>query len=312
MVRRLLAESVFKVEPGALRVVTHDVGGGFGMKVQPYAEYAAVLHAARRLGRPVKWCATRVESFLADTHGRDGVLEGELALDAAGRFLALRVRTRVGIGAYTSTFAAVFATNNTKNCLSSVYAIPAIQIDVQMVFTNAAPLGPYRGAGRPEAIYLIERLIDGAAAAMGIDRVELRRRNLIPPSAMPYRAPTAQIYDSGRVRGGPGPGAGPGRLAGLPGAAGGVGARGPAARHRRRAASWKWPAASSTRRWICASRRTGRWRSGPACRPWARGISPRSRPSSRGGSAWTRPRCGWSRETATRSRPARRAWPPGP
>jgi carbon-monoxide dehydrogenase large subunit len=198
VVRRLLAERVFKVELGALRVVTPDVGGGFGMKVQPYAEYAAVLHAARRLGRPVKWCATRVESFLADTHGRDGVLEGELALDAAGRFLALRVRTRVGIGAYTSTFAAVFATNNTKNCLSSVYLIPAIQIDVQMVFTNAVPLGPYRGAGRPEAIYLIERLIDGAAAAMGIDRVELRRRNFIPPSAMPYRAPTAQVYDSGR------------------------------------------------------------------------------------------------------------------
>ena len=116
--------------PAQLRVVTHDVGGGFGMKVQPYAEYAALLYAARRVGRPVRWCATRVESFLADTHGRDGVLEGELALDADGRFLALRVRTQVGIGAYTSTFAAMFATNNTKNCLSSVYVIPAIQIDV--------------------------------------------------------------------------------------------------------------------------------------------------------------------------------------
>jgi len=198
VVRRLLAESVFKMPPEGLRVVTHDVGGGFGMKVQPYAEYAAVLFAARRVGRPVRWSATRMESFLADTHGRDGALEGELALDAAGRFLALRVRTRVGIGAYTSTFAAVFATNNTKNCLSSVYVIPAIHIDVQMVFTNAAPLGPYRGAGRPEAIYLIERLIDSAAAALRIDRVELRRRNFIPPSAMPYRAPNAQVYDSGR------------------------------------------------------------------------------------------------------------------
>ncbi len=198
VVRRLLAEHVLKMPPEGLRVVTHDVGGGFGMKVQPYAEYAAVLFAARRVGRPVKWCATRVESFLADTHGRDGALEGELALDAGGRFLALRVRTRVGIGAYTSTFAAVFATNNTKNCLSSVYVIPAIHIDVQMVFTNAAPLGPYRGAGRPEAIYLIERLIDSAAAEMRIDRVELRRRNFIPPSAMPYRAPNAQVYDSGR------------------------------------------------------------------------------------------------------------------
>jgi carbon-monoxide dehydrogenase large subunit len=197
VVRRLLAEGVFKVPPQQIRVLTHDVGGGFGMKVQAYAEYAAVLYAARRLGRPVKWRASRVESFLADTHGRDGVLEGELALDAQGRFLALRVRTFVGIGAYVSTFAAIFATSNTKNCLSSVYVIPAIQIDVKMVLTNAAPLGPYRGAGRPEAIYLIERLIDAAARAMSIDRVELRRRNLIPASAMPYRAPNGPVYDSG-------------------------------------------------------------------------------------------------------------------
>jgi carbon-monoxide dehydrogenase large subunit len=197
VVRRLLAEGVFKIPPAKLRVLTYDVGGGFGMKVQPYAEYAALLYAARRVGRPVKWCATRVESFLTDTHGRDGLLEGELALDAQGKFLALRVRTFVGIGAYTSTFAAIFATNNTKNCLSSVYAIPALHIDVKMVLTNAAPLGPYRGAGRPEAIWLIERLIDRAARATGIDRVELRRRNLIPAAAMPYKAPNGQVYDSG-------------------------------------------------------------------------------------------------------------------
>ncbi|MBI4610535.1 MAG: xanthine dehydrogenase family protein molybdopterin-binding subunit [Candidatus Rokubacteria bacterium] len=197
VVRKLLAESVFKIPPPRLRVLTYDVGGGFGMKVQPYAEYAAVLYASRRVGRPVKWRASRLESFLADTHGRDGVLEGELALDADGRFLALRVRALVGVGAYVSTYAAIFATNNTKNTLSSVYAIPAIQIDVKMVLTNAAPLGPYRGAGRPEAIYLIERLIDSAALAMGIDRVELRRRNFIPASAMPYRAANGQLYDSG-------------------------------------------------------------------------------------------------------------------
>ena len=197
VVRRLLAEGVFKIPPQKLRVVTHDVGGGFGMKVQAYPEYAALLFAARRVGRPVKWRATRVESFLADTHGRDGILEGELALDAAGRFLALRVRTRVGLGAHVSAFAAVFATNNTKNCLSSVYTIPAIAIDVALAFTNAAPLGPYRGAGRPEALYLIERLIDQAAIALGIDRVALRRRNLIAPAAMPYRAPNGMVYDSG-------------------------------------------------------------------------------------------------------------------
>jgi aerobic carbon-monoxide dehydrogenase large subunit len=167
------------------------------MKVQAYADYAALLCAARKIGRPVKWCATRLESFLTDTHGRDGLLEGELALDADGRFLALRVRTWVGIGAYTSTFAAIFATANTKNCLSSVYVIPAIHIGVKMVLTSAAPLGPYRGAGRPEAIYLIERLIDAAANAMHIDRAELRRRNFIPAAAMPYRTPNGPVYDSG-------------------------------------------------------------------------------------------------------------------
>ncbi|HET9734517.1 MAG TPA: xanthine dehydrogenase family protein molybdopterin-binding subunit [Burkholderiales bacterium] len=197
LVRKVLAESVFKCAPEKIRVLTHDVGGGFGMKTQPYAEYAALLHAAQRCGRPVHWCASRLESFLADTHGRDGVLEGELALDGGGRFLALRARTRVGIGAYASTFAAIVATNNTKNCLSSVYRIPAIHTSVKMALTNAAPLGPYRGAGRPEAIYLVERLIDEAARATGIDRVELRRRNLIPPTAMPYAAPSGQTYDSG-------------------------------------------------------------------------------------------------------------------
>jgi len=197
VVRRLLAEGVFKIPPPQLRVITPDVGGGFGMKVQAYPEYAALLFAARRVGRPVKWRATRVESFLADTHGRDGMLEAELALDAAGHFLALRARTRVGIGAYVSSFAAVFGTNNTKNCLSSVYRIPAIAIDVTLAFTNAAPLGPYRGAGRPEALYLLERLIDRAAAATGLDRVELRRRNLIPAAAMPYRTPNGPVYDSG-------------------------------------------------------------------------------------------------------------------
>jgi aerobic carbon-monoxide dehydrogenase large subunit len=197
VVRKVLAEGVFKVPPDRIRIVTYDVGGGFGMKVQAYADYAALMIAARQVGRPVKWCASRMESFLTDTHGRDGLLEGELALDADGRFLALRVRTWVGIGAYTSTFAAIFATANTKNCLSSVYVIPAIHIGVKMVLTSAAPLGPYRGAGRPEAIYLIERLIDAAANAMHIDRAELRRRNLIPSTAMPYRTPNGPVYDSG-------------------------------------------------------------------------------------------------------------------
>jgi carbon-monoxide dehydrogenase large subunit len=197
VVRKILAEAVFKVPADKIRVLTHDVGGGFGMKVQAYPEYAALLYAARRTGRPVRWCATRLESFLADTHARDGMLEGELALDADGRFLALRARTWVGIGAYATTYAAIITTWNTKNCLSSVYAIPVIHFGNKMVLTNAAPLGPYRGAGRPEAIYLVERLIDAAARSTGLDRVELRRRNLIPPSAMPYKTPLGPIYDSG-------------------------------------------------------------------------------------------------------------------
>jgi aerobic carbon-monoxide dehydrogenase large subunit len=197
VVRKILTEAVFKVPTEKIRVMTHDVGGGFGMKVQTYPEYAALLFAARRTGRPVKWTATRLESFLADTHGRDGVLEGELALDADGRFLALRARTYVGVGAYTTTYVAIITTWNTKNCLSSVYEFPAIYFNTNVVLTNAAPMGPYRGAGRPEALYLIESLIDRAARAMNIDRAELRRRNMIAPTAMPYKTPNGPIYDSG-------------------------------------------------------------------------------------------------------------------
>ena len=197
VVRKLLAEGVFKVPLSKIRVLTHDIGGGFGMKAQTYPEYGAILYAARKTGRAVKWCNSRIESFLSDSHGRDGILEGEMAFDADGNILALRASNFVGIGPYTTQYTAIFGTANTKNCLSSVYRIPAIQIDVKLVFTNAAPLGPYRGAGRPEAIYVIERLIDGAAAKLGIDRVELRRRNFIPPSAMPYQTAIGPIYDSG-------------------------------------------------------------------------------------------------------------------
>lgn len=197
VVRKLLAEGVFKVPLENIRVKTPDVGGGFGMKAQTYPEYAALLYAARKTGRAVKWRATRMESFLADSAGRDGVLEGDMAFDKDGKILAFRVRNTVGLGAYTTQYAAIFSTMNTKNCLSSVYRIPAITIDVKMVFTNAAPLGPYRGAGRPEAIYLIERLLDNAARNLNVDRTEIRRRNFIPPEAMPYRTPNGPIYDSG-------------------------------------------------------------------------------------------------------------------
>lgn len=197
LLRKMFAEHVFKVPLDRVRVRTHDVGGGFGMKVQPYAEYAALLFAARRTGHPVRWVADRVESFLTDTHGRDGILGAELALDENGNFLALRADNRVGIGGYVSTFAPVFSTNNTKNCLASVYKTPLIYIRVRMVLTNTVPVGPYRGAGRPEAIYVLERLIEKAAKVTGIDAIELRRRNFVPVSAMPYTAPNGQVYDSG-------------------------------------------------------------------------------------------------------------------
>ncbi len=197
VVSKVLARSVFGVEPSAVRVRTHDVGGGFGMKVQPYAEYAALLFAARRCGRPVRWCASRLESFLTDTHGRDGLLEGELALDAGGRFLALRVRSLVGIGAYASTYVAIVATNNTKNCLSSVYRIPAIHMDLEDDADQCVAAGSVSRGGSAGSHLLVERLIEEAARATGIDRVELRRRNLIPPESMPYAAPSGQTYDSG-------------------------------------------------------------------------------------------------------------------
>ena len=197
IVKKLLAEHVLKIPPDQLRVITHDVGGGFGMKAQTYSEYAALLLASRFVNAPVRWCASRLESFMSDTHGRDGEFVGELALSEDGKILAFRARTMVGMGAYASTYLVIVATNNTKNCLSSVYQIPAIHIGVKAILTNAAPLGPYRGAGRPEAIYMIERLIDTAAREMNLDRVELRRKNMIPPSNMPYSAANGMVYDSG-------------------------------------------------------------------------------------------------------------------
>ncbi|MCX7931636.1 MAG: xanthine dehydrogenase family protein molybdopterin-binding subunit [Rhodovarius sp.] len=197
LVRDLLAEHVLKVPPETIRVVTPDVGGGFGMKLYLYAEYALCALAARQLGRPVKWTAERSEAFLSDTHGRDNITLGELALDKEGRFLALRTRNYANMGAYLSTFAPYIPTLAGTKVLASVYRFRAIHARVIGVFTNTVPVDASRGAGRPESNYLVERLIDTAAREMGIDRIELRRRNMVPPSAMPYTTPVGQRYDSG-------------------------------------------------------------------------------------------------------------------
>ena len=197
LVRKLLAEHVFQLPLESIRVVTPHVGGGFGAKVQTYPEYAALMLASRMLSRPVRWTATRLECFLGDTHSRNSHLHARMAFDREGRILGLHAQLVVGIGAYTSTYIAIVGTNNTKNCLSSVYRIPCIHTESRLAFTHAMPHGPYRGAGRPEAIYLVERLLDQAAPQLGLDRVELRRRNLVPAAAMPYAAANAMVYDSG-------------------------------------------------------------------------------------------------------------------
>jgi carbon-monoxide dehydrogenase large subunit len=185
------------VKPPQVRVVSGDVGGSFGMKGMAYAEPAALLFAARRLGRPVKWCADRSESFLSDHMGRASTLTAELALDRDGRFLGLRVDGFGDMGAFLTAMGPLPATAVISRNIVSVYRFPAFAYRVRCVFTNTVPTGPYRGAGRPESKYVLEQLIDQAAREMGIDRVEIRRRNLIPPSAMPHKTANGNVYDSG-------------------------------------------------------------------------------------------------------------------
>ena len=197
VLRKLLAESVFKVKADSIRIVTPQVGGGFGAKVQTYPEYAALMLASRRCGKAVKWVSTRGEAFVSDTHGRNSQLHARMGFDTHGKVLGFEVDNVVGIGAYTSTYVGIVATNNTKNCLSSVYRIPAYRMRARLVLTNSVPLGPYRGAGRPEAIYMIESLMDQAAERLKLDRAEIRRINMIRPDEIPYQAPNGQRYDSG-------------------------------------------------------------------------------------------------------------------
>jgi len=195
--KSMLAQAVFNVPEDRFRVVTPDVGGGFGMKLFLYAEHVLTCYAARRLGRPVKWASERSEAFLCDTHGRDNITQGEIALDKDGHFLALRSRNVANMGAYLSNFAPFIPTGAGTKVLASVYNFQAIYVNVLGVFTHTVPVDAYRGAGRPESNYLVERLIDAAAAEVGIDRIELRRRNMVAPSAMPYLTAMKQTYDSG-------------------------------------------------------------------------------------------------------------------
>ena len=195
--RNLLADSVFKIPENRIRVVTRDVGGGFGMKLFLYPEHILVLWAAKQVGRPVKWVPERADAFMTDTQGRDNVTRLVLALDEALRFLALDVELLANMGAYLSNFAPEIPTASGAVMHSGVYAIPAIHVGVKGVFTNTTPVDAYRGAGRPEAAYAIERLIDYAARHVGVPPEELRRRNFIKPEAMPYQTPLGLNYDSG-------------------------------------------------------------------------------------------------------------------
>ena len=195
-IRNELAELVLRVPENRLRIVSPDCGGAFGMKEGIFPEMVLVLWAARRTGRPVRWQCERGEAFIADHHARDNVTTAELALDHDGRFLALRVATIANLGAYLSAYGPHSPTNNLGG-LAGTYATPNIYAAVTGVFSNTNPTSPYRGAGRPEASFAIERIIDIAAREVGVDRIELRRRNMIPPSLMPYNTGFVYTYDSG-------------------------------------------------------------------------------------------------------------------
>jgi aerobic carbon-monoxide dehydrogenase large subunit len=202
--RSILAGAVFRIAEGRLRVISPDVGGGFGMKGDVYPEDGLVLWAARRLGRPVKWVATRTESLLGDNHGREQLISAEMALDADGKILGIRAQALHAVGAYVTNAGVVPVLCALRN-IPNVYVVPAMLVASKATFTHTTPLGPYRGAGRPEASYVTERLMDEAARALDIDPVEIRRRNYIPSSAMPHNttagwtvgAAVGWTYDSG-------------------------------------------------------------------------------------------------------------------
>ncbi len=197
VIRLLMGAFVLHLPEHKLRVVAPDVGGGFGSKIFHYAEEAIVTWSAGKLCRPVKWTCDRSEAFMSDAHGRDHESTAEMAVAADGRFLALRVKTLANMGAYLSTFAPSVPTYLSATLLAGVYTTPAIYAEVKAIFTNTVPVDAYRGAGRPEATYLLERMVDVIAHDTGIDRVALRRLNFIPANAFPYQTPVALQYDSG-------------------------------------------------------------------------------------------------------------------
>jgi len=197
VIRLLMGAFVMGLPEHKLRVVAPDVGGGFGSKIFHYQEEAAVTWAARRIGRPVKWTAERSESFISDAQGRDHISHAELGLDADGNFLALKVSTTANMGAYLSTFAPAIPTYLYGTLLAGLYKTPAIYCEVKAVFTNTVAVDAYRGAGRPEACFLIESLVDKAAREIGRDPAELRLQNVVTMDMMPYQTPVALQYDSG-------------------------------------------------------------------------------------------------------------------
>jgi aerobic carbon-monoxide dehydrogenase large subunit len=188
---------VMGIPPAKIRVITEEVGGAFGLKTGPYPEYVAMLVGSKTIGRPVHWMSGRNESFVSDNHARDAVSDVELALDNKGKFLAYRQRHYGSLGAYVGAVGANIHTANMTRCLPGMYDIKLLDIQSKCVFTNTTPTAPYRGAGRPEASYCLERVVDEAARVTGIDPVRLRKRNLIPKRAMPYKTAIGTTYDSG-------------------------------------------------------------------------------------------------------------------
>ncbi|HRD77337.1 MAG TPA: xanthine dehydrogenase family protein molybdopterin-binding subunit, partial [Hyphomicrobiaceae bacterium] len=197
VIRLLMGAFVLGIPEHKLRVYAPDVGGGFGSKIYHYAEEALVTWGSKKIGRPIRWTAERTESFMSDAHGRDHITHVELAFDKDHKMIGLKADTLANMGAYLSTFAPCIPTWLHATLLAGQYTTPAIHCNVRAVFTNTVPVDAYRGAGRPEATFLLERIVSKAAAELGVDQCELRRKNFIQPSQFPYQTPVALVYDTG-------------------------------------------------------------------------------------------------------------------